>query len=385
MSKPPFSLVDGGPLGRLFRRLGWVRPDGRCDYFRACLVVVALTWGPLFVLSVIERAVTGRVPTIDWGVHARLLVAVPLLFRAEASLHMRTRRAMEIFWEEHWAPDQADRVTRIIAFAERLRDAVAPEVILLVLALIGGQVVVWRVGGLHALVRDMQLDPQQVAPKYWYAMVSLPVFQFLLFRSLWRWGIWGHLLWRLSRLRLHLIASHPDLAGGLGFLALPSEGFGYVVAALSATQAGVYANQLVVGGASPASIEAKVLLFTVVAVVLALGPLIVFAGHLSRCRIEGGIQYDHLGTDYTRQFQARWIEGGRRNDLLGNADIQSLADIASVCEVVHHTRLVPCSPMSVIPILFAALAPMLPVALLRVPVTKLLMMVAAALLGKAHG
>jgi len=27
---PAFSLVDGGPLCRLIRRLGWVRPDGRC-------------------------------------------------------------------------------------------------------------------------------------------------------------------------------------------------------------------------------------------------------------------------------------------------------------------------------------------------------------------
>ena len=77
------------------------------------------------------------------------------------------------------------------------------------------------------------------------------------------------------------IASHPDLAGGLGFLSLPSEGFAYVVAGLSATQAGVYANQFVTRAPPLASFEANVLVFTVVAVILALGPLIVFAGHLS--------------------------------------------------------------------------------------------------------
>ena len=71
--------------------------------------------------------------------------------------------------------------------------------------------------------------------------------------------------------------------------------------------------------------------------------------------------------DYTRHFHARWIEGGQRSDLLGNADIQSLADLESACEVVHHTRPVPFSPMSAIPIAVAALAPMIPVALLRVP------------------
>ena len=384
MSNPPFSLVDGGPLCRVLRRLGWVRPDGQCDYFRACLAVVALTWGPLLVLSVIERVATGHVPAIDWGVHARLLVAVPLLFRAESSLHIRTKRAIEIFFEERWAPDQEDRVSKIVAFAERIRDAVAPELILLALALVGGEAVVWHAKSLPSVMRGV-LDPQQATPKYWYALVSLPVFQFLLFRSLWRWGIWAHLLCRLSRLRLQLIAVHPDLAGGLRFLSLPSEGFGYVVAALSATQAGVYATQLINANAPVASVEGKVLVFTVTALVLAFGPLIVFAGHLSRCRIEGEIQYDHLATDYTRLFEARWIERPQRSDVLGSQDLQALAALASSCEVVDHTRLVPFSPRSLVPIVAAALAPMIPVALLRVPVTELLKTIAAALLGRAHG
>ena len=228
------------------------------------------------------------------------------------------------------------------------------------------------------------LDPQQVAPKYWYALVSLPVFQFLLFRSLWRWGIWAHLLWRLSRLRLRPIATHPDLAGGLGFLSLPSVGFAFVVAGLSATQAGVYANQIIVKDAALSSFTPNVVIFTLAAVVLALGPLLVFARHLVRCRITGGIEYDGLATDYTRLFHARWIERDQRSDLLGSADIQSLADLESSCEVVHHMRPVPFSPMSAMLIAVAALAPMIPVALLRVPVAELLMTIGAVLLGKGH-
>ena len=305
MSNAPFSLVDGGPLCRLIRRLGWVRPDGRCDYLRACLAVVAVTWGPLFVLSMVERVVTGRVPSIDWSVHARLLVTIPLLFMAEASLHWRSRRAIGVFLEERWASDQADRVAKIIAFAEKLRDAAAPEVILLGLALVGGQAVVWQAGGLRSLVSGLLLDPQQVAPKYWYALVSLPVFQFLLFRALWRWGIWAQLLWRLSRLRLRPIATHPDLAGGLGFLSLPSEGFAFVVAGLSATQAGVYANQIIVEDAAITSFTPNVVIFTLAAVVLALGPLLVFARHLVRCRIMGGTRIRWAGDATTRGSSTR--------------------------------------------------------------------------------
>ena len=385
MSITAFSLVDGGPLCRLIRRLGWVRADGRCDYLRACLALVAVTWGPLFVLSMVERAVTGRVATIDWGVHARLLVTIPLLFMAEESLHWRSRRAIGVFSHERWASDQSDRVAKIIAFAERLRDAVAPEVILLGLALVGSQAVVWQVGSLRSFVSGLLLDPQQVAPKYWYALVGLPVFQFLLFRALWRWGIWAQLLWRLSRLRLRPIPTHPDLAGGLGFLSLPSEGFAFVVAGLSATQAGVYANQIIVEDAAITSFTSKVVVFTLAAVVVALGPLVAFSRQLVRSRIIGGLEYDGLATQYTRLFHARWIEGAPRSDLLGSADIQTLADLETTCAGVHHMRPVPFAPRAAIFIAAAALAPMIPVALLRVPVVELLKAIGSVLLGKGHG
>jgi hypothetical protein len=385
MSNAPFSLVDGGPLCRVIRRLGWVKPDGGCDYLRACLAVVAVTWGPLFLLSMVERVVTGRAPSIDWSVHARLLVTIPLLFMAEASLHWRSRSAIGVFLEERWASDQADRVAKIIAFAEKLRDAAAPEVILLGLAVVGGQAVVWQAGGLRSWVSGVLLDPQQVAPKYWYALVSLPVFQFLLFRALWRWGIWAQLLWRLSRLRLRPIPTHPDQAGGLEFLSLPSDGFAFVVAGLAATQAGVYANQIIFQDAAITSFKLNVVIFTLAAVALALGPLLVFARHLVRSRITGTLEYDGLATRYTQLFHARWIERGQGSDPLGSADIQSLADLQSSCEVVHHMRPVPLGPRSAIVIAVAALAPMIPVALLRIPVAELLKTIAAVVLGKGHG
>jgi hypothetical protein len=385
MSTPGFSLVDGGPLCLLMRRLGWVRPDGRCDYLRACLVLVATTWGPILVLAVAGRVVTGHVPTMDWSVHARLLITIPLLFRAEASLHWRSRRTIEVLLHERWAPEQADRVARIIVAATKLRDAVAPEVILLCAGLLGSQAVMWQGGGLRNLMSRLLLEPQQVVPKYWYALVSLPVFQFLLFRSLWRWAIWAQLLWRLSRLRLRPIPTHPDRAGGLGFLSLPSEGFAFMVAGLSATQAGVFANQIIVENATLASFTWKVVIFALAALAFVFGPLVVFTRHLVPCRIIGGIEYGDLATDYTRLFHARWIDGGQRRDLLGSADIQALADLGTSCKAVYEMRPVPFSTLSLIPIAVAALAPMIPVALLRIPVTDLVMTVGAALLGKGRG
>jgi hypothetical protein len=385
MPMAPFSLVDGGPLCRMFRRLGWVRPDGRTNYRRVAVVVVALTWGPLIGVALVESVMTGRTPTIDWGVHARLLVAIPLLLTAEASLHMRTRRTIDIFTSERWAGDQSDRYTKILATAHRLRDAVAPEVILLGLAVIGSQAVVWRLGGVRSAVRQLTLAPQLVAPKYWYALIALPVFQFLVYRTLWRWGIWTHLLWRLSRLPLQPIATHPDLAGGLAFLSIPSVGFAYVIAGLSAAQAGVWANNVLVANAALMSFRANLLAFTVGAVVVALGPLLAFTGHLWRCRFAAKIDYGDLAIDYTRLFHARRIQQRQRNDLLGNADIQSLADLASSCDIVTRMRVVPFGPLLAALLAAAALLPMIPLILLRISLLDLLLKVGGAVLGKGPG
>jgi hypothetical protein len=384
MSTPSFSLVDGGPFCRVMRRLGWVRPDGRYDYLRACLVLVAATWGPLMIAAVAQR-LTGQPQSIDWTIHARLLVTLPLLFKAEASLHVRTRRAIEIFRSERWALDQADRADKIIASTERLRDAVAPELFLLGLALVASQAVVWHVAGPRSIVEGLILDPKMAGPRYWYALVALPVFQFFLYRSLWRWALWAQLLWRLSRLRLQPIATHPDLAGGLEFLSMPSVGFSYVVAGLSATLAGVCANKILFAGAHVASFKFDLLVFAVAAVVLALGPLGVFAGHLARCRFAGRIQYGDLATDYARLFHARWIEQGERSGLLGSADVQSLADLANSFSIVQRTRLLPFAPRLAALVAVAAVAPAIPVALLEVPLIDLLAKLGGALLGKGPG
>ena len=377
-----FSLVDGGPLCALLRRLHWTRPDGRIDYLRACLMLVAITWGPLLVASVSARLVTGHSLTIDVGVHARLLIAIPLLLRADVSLHERTRTVVERFRADRWAPGQAEQLDAIVARATRLRDAVYPEVALLAVAVVASQFVAWNLGGVQLVARRMTMDRELVVARWWYALVALPMFQFLAYRALWRWVIWTRMLWRLSRLRLQPVATHPDLAGGLQFLSWPSIGFSYVIAALSATQAGVWADQVLYAGVKVTELKAYALTFVVAGVAIALGPLLAVSAHLWRCRYQGLLDYGSLAADYTRQFQERWISGRDRTDLLGSADIQSLADLANGFNVVDKMRFWPFGLRTAATIALAALLPMIPVALLQMPLTELLSKLGGAMLGK---
>ena len=341
-----------------------------------------MAWGPLLLMTLSARVMIGHAFVIDWGVHARLLVAIPLLLLADVSLHERTRFVVDQFVADRWVTNQQERFDGIVAQAVRHRDAVVPEVLLLGIALVASQVVVWVFGGVPFARRLVTMDRHLAAARWWYALVALPMFQFLVYRALWRWGIWIEMLWRLSRLRLQPVATHPDLAGGLEFLSWPSIGFGHVIAALSVTQAGVWADQVIYAGLKVTELKWQALVFALAGLAVALGPLLVVSGRLWRCQIDGQHEYGSMAIDYTRLFHARWIAQRERNDVLGNADLQSLADLAGGYEVVAKMRFVPFGPRAVIAIAAAALAPMVPVALLGVPLDKLLAKLAGTLLGK---
>ena len=89
-----FSLVLGGPLFQLFRRLHLT--GNALELVRRRIAVLALVaWVPLLVLSIIDGKAAGsavKVPFLyDIDVHVRFLVALPLLIVAELIVHQRMR------------------------------------------------------------------------------------------------------------------------------------------------------------------------------------------------------------------------------------------------------------------------------------------------------
>ena len=67
----------------------------------------------------------------------------------------------------------------------------------------------------------------------WYHFVSVPIVQFFWYRWLWRFFLWIRFLYDVSRLRLDLVPTHADGAGGLGFLGTTHTMFGILAFALS--------------------------------------------------------------------------------------------------------------------------------------------------------
>ncbi|HEY3452795.1 MAG TPA: hypothetical protein VGK67_41005 [Myxococcales bacterium] len=378
-NEPAFALARGGPFFSLLKASRLLRGDGRSTA-RAALAGIALTWLPLMLLAPLAGG-AGSV-LADYAVHAKLLVALPILLKAEVLVHdlaggtlarfLRARR------DEGLAPGAFEGQ---LQRAARLWNSAAAELVCLLTALVFGQLRLWEAGA-DLLQVHLQAHAQRSisASALWYCFVAAPIVNFLFFRSLWRWGVWVLILWRFSRLELRLIPTNPDQCCGLSNLAIPSTGFALVFMTFSVTVAGAWATQIVHHGAALTSFERPLALLVAVALVLGLGPLFVFSGKLYRAKLRGQVQYQALARAYTMLFHERWIERRDTEGLLGTSDIQSLADLANSYALVRQTRLVPFDRRDVLIVAGAVLAPMVPLVLTQVSLRELASKLASALL-----
>jgi len=375
MNGPPterqYLLTDAGPFASLLMAFR-LSPKEAQGIARAAVTLIAIAWGPLLVVGPFVPG--GGSFLSDFSVHARLLVGLPLLIEAERFLHLLYPRALEYLGQATQDGAGANAIDRLLRRAERLRNGLPAELVVLAIAIALGQLNLWTFP--HILRRPtLPISPVRV----WYSFVSLPLFNFLLLRSLWRWLVWSWLLCRFSRLPMRLIPTHPDLSGGLGLVTLPVRGFAVVLLAIGVSVAGSWATQIVWLGTEPSSLLVPFGLLVACGLLVGLGPLLAFSGKLAHARVEGRAQYGMLARAYTIQFHDRWILGKGTEGLLGSADIQSLADLANSYEVVRRMRLVPFDLRDALLLAGALAVPMTPLVLMQVPLAELLRSLASIL------
>jgi hypothetical protein len=221
-----FSVVVGGPLFQALRRAG-LSGDGLQLVRRRIVVLAALAWLPLFVLSAIDGKAWGAAVAVpflrDIDAHLRFLIALPLLIVAEIVVHRRMRPVVTQFVTLGLVPDSVrERFDDAIRRAMRLRNSVVAEVLLLALVYGVGILVLWRyyvaLGAATWYAAPAGDGRQLHLAGWWYFLVSLPLFQFLLLRWYLRIFIWARFLWHVSRIDVAYAPAHPDRTGGLGVL-----------------------------------------------------------------------------------------------------------------------------------------------------------------------
>ena len=115
-------------------------------------------------------------------------------------------------------------------------------------------------------------------------LFCIPLFQFLTMRWLWRLFLWSQFLWRMSKLKLNLMPTHPDEAGGLAFVGEAQRFFGIIIFAYSVATAGVLANGVIYDRVPLPHFAGAIAVYVIMVVMIILAPLLVFAGLLVKTK-----------------------------------------------------------------------------------------------------
>lgn len=374
---PTFSLTAGGPFYRLLTRFRLRTPHSMAR----CWWLGVAVWLP-YVVGEGIRGALGLPPdkaVHDLSLHARLLVMLPLLLSSELLLERAARSAMSSMYYGDFA-DRSE-LDRIVAAAHRLRDSWGAEAVLLAVAIVGGQLVLWGAVGATGVFYGVQDVGRWTFPRVWYAVVGLPLVQFVMFRWLWRWVIWSYVLVRLARLPLHLIATHADGAAGLAALARPVSGFAGFVFATSATLSAAWATQMLAHEKTITDLLPMLVTVLLTDLLIAVGPLLLLSGHLFRARRTSLAQYGDFMRDYIVRFHEKWIHKPLTADPLGTSDIQSLADMGNSYSVASKTRLFAFGPRVVLMVWAAGIIPMLPLLASALTFEEILKRIVSTVLG----
>lgn len=369
-----FSLVLGGPLYQLYLRSHLGQPSLELVH-RRILAFIVIAWLPLLLLSTLGGTLVGGAVSVpflhDIEAHVRFLIALPALIGAELIVHQRMVPVVRQFVDRGIiVPEELPKFHAVIDSAVRLRNSAALEVALLILVYTFGR---WAWQDQVALSTTTWISGTGLTlAGYWYAWVSIPIFQFILLRWYLRLFIWFWFLWRVSRLKLRITATHPDRAGGLGFLGDGTHMFAPLLFGQGALLAGLIASRIFFGDQTLLDFKMEAGGMIAFFIVLILCPLIVFAPLLADAKRQARREYGALAARYVQGFEDKWVRGSAGEPLLGSGDIQSLADLGNSYEVVRQMRIVPFGMQAVVGLAAATAAPLLPLTLTIMPLEELI-------------
>jgi len=379
--QPDFSLVLGGPLYQLYLRTRLARAPIELLH-RRIVAFVLITWVPLWLLTAIEGHALGGVKVpflLDLDAHARFLISLPLLIVAELFVHQRIRVIVRQFINRGLiAPEDLPRFENALASSMRLRNSMVIEIVVFLIAVIGGHWLWKEQASLRVATWWGELAADNTVnfnlAGYWYVFISLPLFRFLLFRWYFRLLVWYRLLWLVAKIPLRLNALHPDRAAGLGFLGNSVFAFAPVLLAQTVLLSAVIMSHIWHQGAVLPDFKLEIVGIVAFLLILVLLPLTFFAMQLARARRAGWREYGALGSRYVESFQQKWLAGAapENEPLIGSADIQSLADLANSFEVVKEMDALPFNKNTVLGLAIVIVLPLLPLTLTMIPLDQMI-------------
>jgi hypothetical protein len=371
-----FSLLKGGPYYRAMMFASLMRPDLSREIQRAA-VLAAIAWLPLLLLAVFEGKALdtahGLPLLYDAATAVRFLVGIPMLVIAERVVEARSIVVVRNFIESGLVRKRDyPEFDAILRQVTAMRRSILAEAAIALFVILG---VLYLKLDVSSLLSSWQFvetpaGSHRSLAGWWDVAVSLPIFQFLLGRWLWRYFIWCWFLWRMSRMDLRLFPTHPDGAAGLGFLSIAQTKYWLIITAFSAMLSANGATTFILGRAVFADYRFILIGYVALILIIFVGPLFIFSTKLFAVKTKGLLEYGALAHEYVWLFHRKWVkrEAQESEAIIGSADIQSLADLGNSFDVVRKMRLAPFDlSTTIVPLMLATLAPFAPWVLMLVP------------------
>ena len=365
------SLVRGGPFYRAQEALRLVHPD-HWHLGRRVIFAIAIGWLPLVLITLLfnPRAVFGLLT--DYTVNARMLFGVPVLLAGQPVMETAFRAIVRHIRDAGLlTPTDTDRLDQTLVRLIRLRDSVIPELMFVVVAYakvaetVQTQLMYVRPWGLAGTGVEAHLS----AAGWYYVLVSQLLYGLLMLISLWKWLLWCIFLYRLSKLDLQLVPTHPDQHGGIGFLGLSPVAITPTILVGSAVIGATWRSEVFREHMHFMSFKIDAVVLVGVVLIVVLGPLVLFVPRLTRLRRLGIFEYGALGQLESMQFHQKWIlhRAGREEEFPATPEASTLTDYGSSYQNIEHLQPFPFDQGAFVALILAIAIPLLPVVLAEVP------------------
>lgn len=355
------------------------------------LFLTGIAWLPLIVLTLIDGTFYTSDITIpfikDVTPLVRGLIVIPLLVMADNLIEPMMARVLTYLKTSGVVADSEKERLHNAAEILTLQMNSKPVQIFLVVLLItvswllqSDYVDMWKEDGVTSWMLTMENgEVDETLAGSWFLLVTSPLVSFLLYRWIWRFMVWSVFLYRVSRMKLELYASHTDLAAGLGMIGVNHALFSILFLIMATLVSSDLAGNILHEGDKLVDVKQLVVVFIIICMVVLFIPLLFFTNKLIHVKHKALVTYGTLQNQISGDFHKHWIKDETKA-MVDSMQPSAMADYSAVYEIVSNMRIVPITTKAIVAVAALILVPFLPLALTESSIWDILRMIGDSLL-----
>jgi len=344
-----FSFIDGGLFRKVQMKLGVSNHQGIL-----ALAGICFAWIPLLIFSTMDGTLYSgaSMPFIkDVAMHARILIALPILILIRSVISVKTAAAVKYMTESLLDPEEQHKMLSVtLPKMRKLACSSMTEIILILI--VAGSVFSLIQSGAYAELMSKSTtwkfiiagEGNVLSPAgKWAAFISIPFFQFLLLQWIWRYIVWMMLLLHFSRLPLNLLPTHADRSGGLAILILAQRSLAFIFMAGSVVISGQLVVHIMTSPDDILMVQRVGIGYIILCVILLILPLVFFISKLVKTKQLGLLRLSILGAELSRGFEKEWLNSVPLEKRIEEKKVDpSMAyDYAGMFDNLQQLRVVP--------------------------------------------